>query len=72
VSTVSGEVGRRLSPSSCRSKTLLVCIRFRSAQERRDAEAKAAELGEPVEADNLFDSNVITPGTDFMTKVGLF
>jgi len=42
--------------------------RFRSAREAQDARDAAAAQGEFVDSDP-FDSNCITPGTDFMTKL---
>lgn len=43
--------------------------RFRSAKEAEEAEAKAQESGEVLPAEARFDSNCITPGTEFMTKL---
>jgi 5'-3' exoribonuclease 1 len=43
--------------------------RFCSAEGRTDAINKAKERGEAVNEDNLFDSNCITPGTEFMETV---
>lgn len=45
--------------------------RFRSAQDQLAAITKARDAGENVDLDNLFDSNCITPGTEFMEQVGL-
>lgn len=45
--------------------------RFRSAQDQIAAITKARDAGENVDIDNLFDSNCITPGTEFMEQVGL-
>jgi 5'-3' exoribonuclease 1 len=45
--------------------------RFRSAQDQVAAITKARDAGENVDFDNLFDSNCITPGTEFMEQVGL-
>jgi len=44
--------------------------RFRAAQERQESIAKARQKGETVDEENLFDSNCITPGTEFMEQVG--
>ena len=44
--------------------------RFRAAQDRLDMVAKAREKGEVVDEENMFDSNCITPGTEFMEQVG--
>lgn len=45
--------------------------RFRSAKEAKEAREKAIERGEQVESDgnSAFDSNCITPGTEFMAKL---
>lgn len=45
--------------------------RFRSAQDQLSAITKARDAGENIDLDNLFDSNCITPGTEFMEQVGL-
>lgn len=42
--------------------------RFRAANDAREAREKAAEMGDPVHARH-FDSNCITPGTEFMAKL---
>jgi 5'-3' exoribonuclease 1 len=44
--------------------------RFRAAQERQEAIAKAKQKGEVIDEENMFDSNCITPGTVFMDMVG--
>lgn len=44
--------------------------RFRAAQERVESVAKAREKGEVIDEEALFDSNCITPGTEFMEQVG--
>lgn len=44
--------------------------RFRAAQDRMDLVAKARERGETIDDENMFDSNCITPGTEFMEQVG--
>lgn len=44
--------------------------RFRAAQDRLDRIAKAKDKGEIIDDHSLFDSNCITPGTDFMDEVG--
>jgi 5'-3' exoribonuclease 1 len=44
--------------------------RFRAAQERVESVAKAREKGEVIDEETLFDSNCITPGTEFMETVG--
>ena len=44
--------------------------RFRAAQERQESIAKARQKGETIDEENLFDSNCITPGTEFMEQVG--
>ncbi len=43
--------------------------RFRSAQEREDSVIKARQRGEAVDEGAMFDSNCITPGTEFMETV---
>ena len=44
--------------------------RFRSAQDRMEGIVKAQQRGEVVNEADLFDSNCITPGTEFMEVVG--
>lgn len=44
--------------------------RFRAAQDRLELMAQARERGETVDEENMFDSNCITPGTEFMEQVG--
>ena len=44
--------------------------RFRAAQDRIEHVAKARARGEVVDEDAIFDSNCITPGTEFMELVG--
>lgn len=44
--------------------------RFRSAQDREDHMIKARQRGEVIDEDAVFDSNCITPGTEFMESVG--
>ncbi len=44
--------------------------RFKAAQERAESIADAQAKGEDVDEDALFDSNCITPGTEFMDTVG--
>ncbi|KAF7987890.1 hypothetical protein HCN44_003753 [Aphidius gifuensis] len=43
--------------------------RFRSAKDAELAEAKARAAGEVIPEGNRFDSNCITPGTEFMSKL---
>jgi 5'-3' exonuclease len=43
--------------------------RFRAAKDRKEAEAEATKKGIIIDADSVFDSNCITPGTDFMAVV---
>ena len=43
--------------------------RFRSAVEAEEMLKKAIESGEPIPKDPAFDTNAITPGTEFMAKV---
>jgi 5'-3' exoribonuclease 1 len=43
--------------------------RFRSAKDAAAAKAEAADRGEDVDEGTVFDSNCITPGTEFMAKV---
>lgn len=43
--------------------------RFRAAQERTEQMAKAAKRGDEVDESAIFDSNCITPGTEFMELV---
>ncbi|KAG5186855.1 XRN 5'-3' exonuclease N-terminus-domain-containing protein [Tribonema minus] len=43
--------------------------RFRSAKDAAAARAEAAARGETVDDGEVFDSNCITPGTEFMAKV---
>ncbi|XP_046669351.1 5'-3' exoribonuclease 1 isoform X2 [Homalodisca vitripennis] len=43
--------------------------RFRSAKDAEMAEAKARDKGELLPSDDRFDSNCITPGTEFMTRL---
>lgn len=43
--------------------------RFRSAQDREESVAKAKQRGEAVDEAAMFDSNCITPGTEFMDVV---
>ncbi|KAG0674959.1 hypothetical protein C6P40_001968 [Pichia californica] len=43
--------------------------RFRSAQEAEELLKKAIETGEPIPKDPAFDTNAITPGTEFMARV---
>ena len=44
--------------------------RFRAAQERQESILKAKQRGDTVDEENMFDSNCITPGTEFMEIVG--
>jgi len=44
--------------------------RFRAAQDRMENVAKARANGDTVDEDKIFDSNCITPGTEFMEQVG--
>jgi 5'-3' exoribonuclease 1 len=44
--------------------------RFRAAQERTESITKSKQRGETVDEENMFDSNCITPGTEFMEIVG--
>ena len=43
--------------------------RFRSAKEREENDKKARQKGEILPTDKKFDSNTITPGTDFMVRL---
>ncbi|XP_068209934.1 5'-3' exoribonuclease 1-like isoform X1 [Palaemon carinicauda] len=43
--------------------------RFRSAREAVDAEKKARDRGEVLPTEERFDSNCITPGTEFMARL---
>ena len=43
--------------------------RFRSAKDRREALEAAEAKGIPIPAEKPFDSNCITPGTEFMTNL---
>ena len=45
--------------------------RFRSAKDASVILAEARARGDEVDESNVFDSNCITPGTDFMLKLGL-
>ena len=44
-------------------------FRFRSAKEAEDKEKEARERGEVLPSEARFDSNCITPGTAFMTRL---
>jgi len=44
--------------------------RFRAAQDRLELLAQARDRGDVVDEENMFDSNCITPGTEFMEQVG--
>ena len=44
--------------------------RFRAAQDRLEMVSKARDKGETVDEESMFDSNCITPGTEFMEQVG--
>jgi 5'-3' exoribonuclease 1 len=44
--------------------------RFRAAEDRLEAVRAAKKKGEEIDEQNMFDSNCITPGTEFMEKVG--
>jgi 5'-3' exoribonuclease 1 len=44
--------------------------RFRAAQDRLESINNAKAKGEEIDEDKLFDSNCITPGTEFMEIVG--
>lgn len=46
--------------------------RFKSAQEAIEKETKARRMGQTLPNDPRFDSNCITPGTEFMNKLHLF
>jgi len=46
--------------------------RFRAAQDRMESIAKAKHNGVEVDENIMFDSNCITPGTEFMEKVGKY
>lgn len=48
---------------------ILVTTRFRSAREALETEKKAQERGEALPKDERFDSNCITPGTEFMARL---
>ena len=43
--------------------------RFRSAKEVEENEKKARQKGETLPTEKKFDSNTITPGTDFMVRL---
>ena len=43
--------------------------RFRSAKESEENDKKARQKGEILPTDKKFDSNTITPGTDFMVRL---
>jgi 5'-3' exoribonuclease 1 len=43
--------------------------RFRAAQDRLESIEKAKQRGDMIDEENLFDSNCITPGTEFMETV---
>jgi 5'-3' exoribonuclease 1 len=45
------------------------CFRFRSAKEAEILEQKAHERGETLPSEARFDSNCITPGTEFMVRL---
>uniref|UniRef100_A0A4W5P357 5'-3' exoribonuclease 1 n=1 Tax=Hucho hucho TaxID=62062 RepID=A0A4W5P357_9TELE len=47
----------------------LTCFLFRSAKEAEDKIKKALEKGEVLPSEARFDSNCITPGTDFMARL---
>jgi 5'-3' exoribonuclease 1 len=44
--------------------------RFRAAQDREESLLKARQRGDLIDESTLFDSNCITPGTEFMEQVG--
>ena len=44
--------------------------RFRAAQDRQDSVLAARMKGEVIDESAMFDSNCITPGTEFMDSVG--
>jgi 5'-3' exoribonuclease 1 len=44
-------------------------FRFRSAKEAEILEQKARERGEALPSEARFDSNCITPGTEFMARL---
>nr|SZF06467.1 5'-3' exoribonuclease 1 [Psoroptes ovis] len=46
--------------------------RFKSAQEAIEKETRARRMGETLPSDPRFDSNCITPGTEFMDKLHSF
>ena len=43
--------------------------RFRAAKDSQDQQAEAERKGIIIDKDALFDSNCITPGTEFMALV---
>jgi hypothetical protein len=45
------------------------CFRFRSAKEAEILEQRAQERGEVLPSEARFDSNCITPGTEFMARL---
>lgn len=47
---------------------VLLC-RFRSAREAVECEKKARDRGEVLPSEERFDSNCITPGTEFMVRL---
>jgi 5'-3' exoribonuclease 1 len=44
--------------------------RFRAAQERMEKMQMAKQKGDSIDEHDMFDTNAITPGTEFMDKVG--
>lgn len=52
-----------------RKTFVFVTTRFRSAREALETEKKAQERGEALPKDEKFDSNCITPGTEFMARL---
>lgn len=46
--------------------------RFRAAQDRIESMEKARREGTQFDEKGMFDSNCITPGTEFMEKVGKY
>jgi 5'-3' exonuclease len=48
---------------------MIALTRFRSAKEAEMLEQKARERGEVLPSEGRFDSNCITPGTEFMARL---
>lgn len=48
---------------------MVLLFRFRSAREAVESEKKAIDRGEVLPSEERFDSNCITPGTEFMVRL---